>query len=184
LKEFTLPKWSIQVFRGVVFLGLILLMIFLFSHRNQISQFGKYGYPGIFLVSLLANATLFLPLPTILISTTMGAVFNPIAVAAAAGGGAALGEITGYIAGYTGKAIIEKISVYEKMVMWVKKYGGITIFLLAFIPNPLFDITGIAAGSLKIPLHKYLLWSFAGKFLKMIMFAYFGKGLGDYFPVM
>ena len=48
------------------------------------------------------------------------------------------------------------------------------IIVMAFVPNPLFDIAGMAAGTLKMPLSRFLLFCWIGKTLKMLMFAYFG----------
>ena len=55
----------------------------------------SFGYPGIFLVALLANATVLIPLPGLMVTTAMGAVFNPFWVAIAAGLGAGIGELSG-----------------------------------------------------------------------------------------
>jgi len=50
----------------------------------------------------------------------------------------------------------------------------VMIVALAFIPNPLFDLAGMASGALKLPLWKFLLACVIGKILKMLMFAYAG----------
>jgi membrane protein DedA with SNARE-associated domain len=57
----------------------------------------------------------------------------------------------------------------------MEKYGDITILVLAFIPNPLFDLAGMVAGILKMPVGKFLLYCVIGKILKMMMFAYAGN---------
>ncbi len=147
--------------------------------RDQIGQLAAWGYPGIFIASLLASSSLILPMPGVLVTAAMGAVFNPFWVAVAAGSGAALGEITGYLAGYSGQAVVENAAVYEKIVNWMKRYGDATIFVLAFIPNPLFDVAGIAAGVLRLPLYRFLFWCCLGKILKMLVFAYLGFALGN-----
>ncbi len=56
----------------------------------------------------------------------------------------------------------------------MRKYGGWIILLLAFIPNPFFDLAGIAAGVLRIPLWQFLLFCSIGKILKMLIFSYSG----------
>ena len=98
-------------------------------------------------------------------------------MAIAAGSGAALGEMSGYLAGYSGRAVIERKDWHKKMVDWMQKYGDITIFVLAFVPNPLFDMAGITAGVLKLPLWRFLLWTMFGKILKMLIFAYGGASI-------
>jgi uncharacterized membrane protein YdjX (TVP38/TMEM64 family) len=57
------------------------------------------------------------------------------------------------------------------------KYGDLTIFLLALIPNPLFDIAGMVAGALKMPMWRFLLWVWLGKCIKMLAFALGGAGI-------
>ena len=58
----------------------------------------------------------------------------------------------------------------------MKKNGELTILVMAFIPNPFFDLTGIAAGILKMPVWKFLFWAFIGKFFKMLLIALAGAG--------
>ena len=41
-------------------------------------------------------------------------------------------------------------------------------------PNPLFDLAGMAAGALRMPVAKFLLWAWIGKTIKMLLFAYAG----------
>jgi len=61
------------------------------------------------------------------------------------------------------------------MVKWLTKYGSISILLFSAMPNPFFDLTGLAAGALKMPVHKFLFWTWIGETLKMLAFAYAGS---------
>jgi len=158
----------------LVLILMIGLTILLFIYRDNVRHLGGFGYPGIFIISILANATIIIPLPGIFITTAMGALFNPLGVALAAGAGSAIGELTGYLAGFGGQVIIEKKYWYERVIKWMKKYGDITIFTLALIPNPLFDLAGMVAGTLKMPVWRFLIACFFGKFIKMLIFAYLG----------
>jgi uncharacterized membrane protein YdjX (TVP38/TMEM64 family) len=169
------------IFHVLVLILVIALTILLFVFRNEVKRLGVYGYPGIFIISIISNATIIIPIPGILITTAMGAVFNPLGVALAAGAGSAIGELTGYLAGFGGQVIIEKKDWYERVMKWMKKYGDVTIFTLSLIPNPLFDLAGMAAGTLKLPVWRFLLACFLGKFLKMLIFAYFGARVMNLF---
>jgi uncharacterized membrane protein YdjX (TVP38/TMEM64 family) len=60
------------------------------------------------------------------------------------------------------------------MVQWLKKNGTLSILLLSAIPNPFFDLTGAAAGALKMPVYKFLFWTWIGETIKMLFFAYAG----------
>ena len=176
-----LTGWRLTVVRIVVIMAVIGLTVILVLNRDRVEKLEALGYPGIFLLSLLSNATLILPVPGVLFTSAMGAVFNPFWVAIAAGSGATLGEITGYLAGFSGQGVIENRQWYEKVTGWMKKYGGITILVLAFIPNPVFDIAGMVAGALRMPLWKYILYSWIGKVGKMMLFAYGGSTILNLF---
>jgi membrane protein YqaA with SNARE-associated domain len=176
-----LTGWKLTVVRVLVILAVIALTVLLFLYRDRVRELEAYGYPGIFLISLLSNSTLILPVPGVLFTSAMGAVFNPYLVALAAGSGATLGELTGYVAGFSGKAVIENRKWYDKVTVWMRKYGGITILVLAFVPNPVFDIAGMVAGALRMPLWKYLLYSWIGKVAKMLLFALGGAQIFTWF---
>jgi uncharacterized membrane protein YdjX (TVP38/TMEM64 family) len=49
-----------------------------------------------------------------------------------------------------------------------------TLFVLAVIPNPLFDLAGIVAGATKIPIYKYFIVVALGKIVKFGVFSYLG----------
>jgi membrane protein YqaA with SNARE-associated domain len=155
----------------------ITYLIFVFRERAQ--QLSGYGYLGIFLISILANATLILPVPGVALTFTLGAVFNPIGVALAAGAGATLGELTGYLAGFSGQGLAARSRYYDRIEKLMKRFGGWIVLGLAFIPNPLFDIAGASAGALKMPVTKFLFWAFIGKTLKMLAFALAGAASLD-----
>jgi membrane protein DedA with SNARE-associated domain len=72
---------------------------------------------------------------------------------------------------------VENSAHYDQVVNWMRRYGDITILILAFIPNPLFDMAGMLSGMLKMPVTKFLIYCLIGKILKMMMFAYAGDWL-------
>ncbi len=160
--------------RILALLIVVAISIYIFSIREHAQQFAAFGYPGIFLISLLSNATIFLPAPGVAIVFTMGSIFNPLGVALAASMGGALGELTGFLAGYSGRSVVERNPTYQQTLPFVQKYGIWAIFLLAAIPNPLFDLAGIAAGVTRIPLLKFLAFCWLGQMLKMIFFSLAG----------
>jgi uncharacterized membrane protein YdjX (TVP38/TMEM64 family) len=161
--------------RIAALLAVILISVYIFSIRDQAARLAIYGYPGIFLISFLAYATVILPAPGIAIIFTMGGIFNPLVVGLVAGAGATLGEMVGYLAGFSGQGVVERADVYDRLTGWMRKNGALTVFLLALIPNPFFDVAGIIAGILKMSVFKFLFWCWAGETLKMTMFAYLGS---------
>lgn len=176
-----LSRKAINLIRVAVLLAVIILTIVLVINREKIQALQAYGYPGIFLFSILANATILVPVPGVVFTSAMGAIFNPLLVSLAAGAGAALGELSGYLAGFSGQAVVENSERYEKVVGWMRKYGDITILVLAFIPNPLFDLAGVVAGILRMPVWKFLIFCVIGKILKMMIFAYAGNWVIELF---
>ena len=165
---------------GVVLLRILAIAVvigitvYIYSIRDHVKEYAAYGYPGIFLIALMANATVFLPAPGVAVVFAMGSVFNPLGVALAAGTGGAIGELSGYLAGFGGQAVVENTKIYNRFLPWVQKYGAWTILVLSAIPNPFFDLAGIAAGATKIPLWKFLLFCWIGQLIKMAMFSYAG----------
>ncbi len=164
----------IALLRLLALLVVIGITVFIYSIRDRAEEFAAFGYPGIFLVALMANATVLLPAPGVAVVYAMGGVFNPIGVTLAAGTGGALGEISGYLAGFSGQAIVEKTEMLERVRPWVKKYGAWAILVLAAIPNPFFDAAGIVAGILKMPIGRFLLACWGGQLIKMGLFAFAG----------
>lgn len=170
-------KRTSSLVRILVFVGVIALTVLLFVFRDEVQELEKFGYAGIFLASIAANATIIIPLPGIAITTAMGAVFNPVGVAISAGAGAAIGELSGYAAGFSGQGLVEKQDLYNRFLDWMQTHPNWAFFiilLLAFIPNPVMDVAGMAAGALHIPVWKFLLACVIGKIGKMLLFAYMG----------
>jgi uncharacterized membrane protein YdjX (TVP38/TMEM64 family) len=176
-----LTGWRLSLARAVA-LGVVIAITWsIFALRDQAAELQRYGYPGIFLLSVLANATVILPAPGIALTFAFGAVFHPVGVALAAGAGAALGELTGYLAGFGGRGVFDDNRTYERVRRWTEQYGRWAILALAFIPNPLFDLGGAAAGALGMPVWSFLFWAWIGKTLKMLVIAYAGAASIDFF---
>jgi membrane protein DedA with SNARE-associated domain len=165
---------GVVILRILALVAVIGITIFIYSLGERVDEFVIYGYPGIFLITLLANATVILPAPGVAVVFAMGSVLNPFLVALAAGAGGAVGELTGYLAGFSGQAIVENTATYNRILPWVQKYGAWAILVFSAIPNPFFDLAGIAAGVTKIPVWKFLVFCWIGQTIKMAMFAYAG----------
>jgi len=163
-----------NILRFLALFLVITISLLILKYSNQIEKFSAYGYPGIFIVTLLANSTVFFPAPGVAFVFGMGSVLNPFFVALAASFGGALGEISGYLAGFSSQAIIDRMDIYQKVEPIVTKYGGFAVILFAAIPNPFFDLAGIAAGGLKMPILKFLIFCWIGQLIKMVCFAYAG----------
>lgn len=170
LKKSWLSRNLVAIAMFVLVLG---VTIALFVMRNEILKLGNYGYLGTFFLSLGTNATIILPMPSILMILPLGATFNPLYIGLVAGLGGALGEMTAYIAGYTGRGLWQDNPNYIKAVGWLKRWGMLIVFIFAVTPMPL-DIMGIAAGNLRLPAWKFFLPCWPGKTIKYIVLAYAG----------
>ena len=141
---------------------------------EEFQRLGVYGYPAVFLASLLGNAVLFLPAPSLALVFAAGASLDPILVGLFAGAGAALGEMTGYLAGYSGQAVISHDGYFRRIKSWMEDKGLLAIFFLAAVPNPLFDVGGIIAGAMRMPAWHFLFATWLGKSLRFALLAGIG----------
>jgi len=148
-----------------------LIAMYLFSRVQGLQD---WGYAGVFFISLVSSATVFVPMPGFAVVFAMGAFLNPLLVGVAAGIGSGLGEITGYLAGFAGHDAVMGSDVFRRHKEGIERYGPLAIFALAFVPNPVFDIAGVASGAIRMPLWKFLLATIAGKTARYILLAYAG----------
>ena len=169
---------------AIVSLGLSLaITVAVIAFRGKLASLRGYGYAGVFLISLLGNATVVLPVPSLAIVFAGGSVLSPLLVGLVAGLGGPIGELTGYLAGYGGGAVLPEGERTAQMRGFMERRGILTIFVLSAIPNPLFDLAGMTAGILRFPVHKFLIACWLGKTLKALLIAYLGSlSLGAFLP--
>lgn len=164
LKKNIIPLLALLLVIGITF-GIF------FFYQNFPSKFAElkgYGYLGAFLISLALNATVILPAGNFLIIFALGGLPLPIVVGLAGGAGAAIGEITGYMAGRSGRAVATKQGkTYTKLEHWVRRWGGMAIFIFSLVPF-VFDLVGIAGGALRFPFWKFFLACWLGRTLLYI----------------
>ena len=107
----------------------------------------------------------------------IGALLNPPIVALASAAGASLGELSGYAAGVSGQAVIGNTRLYRYLHTLMEthtKFTNLILFIAASIPNPFFDLVGMASGALRLPILRFLSITFLGNLLKMLSIAYAG----------
>lgn len=160
----------IGAFASVVALSLAILI-----WGDQLKNLPVYGYPAIFLVSLLGNLSVIFPAPSYLVVFAASSTLDPLAVGVIAGLGATLGELTGYVAGASGKGVIENRPVYQRIRAAIEKWGMGIIFLLGVIPNFFFDIGGMVAGATRMPLWRFILAAWLGKSIRLTALAMSGS---------
>jgi membrane protein YqaA with SNARE-associated domain len=159
-------------------IGVVVAVFFFYrSYPERVEALEGYGYLGVFLISVLLNATIVLPAGNFLVLATMGAILPSATLVGLAGGiGAAIGELTGYAAGYSGQAIVSRHRVYTRLKGWVERWGMLTIFVLSVVPF-VFDLAGIAAGVIRFPLWKFFIACWLGRTILYLIIAW-GGALG------
>lgn len=167
----------VQILTLLILVGAFAGTIYLLgdeARRRQLEELiqSPSGLLVLFAIAAISNATLILPVPGLALTALAATVANPLLVGVVAGAGQAVGELTGYLAGYSGQTLIDDSPRYARLVGWMRRFGAITIFVLGVIPNPLFDVAGIIAGALRMPVGVYLVAAGAGKIIKNIAVAY------------
>ena len=161
--------------RAIFFLMLLLVIaisvgLFFFAQRypDKLEELAGLGYLGVFIVSLVSSLTVILPVPGVLVifPLVLALKLNLILVVLAGSTGGIIGEMSGYVAGYSGRGITNGGRMYHRVEGWIGRWGTWTIFLFAAVPLMPFDIAGIVAGALRYPLWKFLLVGWLGKSLK------------------
>ena len=142
----------------------------LYIFRDKINNLGDYGYLGAFLVGLVTSATVFVPVPGIVVLFALGTTMNPVLVGLVGAAGGIIGEMTGFMVGHEGSEVVRNPGkLYLRLEGWMRRWGGWAIFAVAAVPLPLFDVAGITAGALKYPWWKFMLIGWAAKSIKFVI---------------
>lgn len=142
--------------------------------RDKMQDFATLGYAGAFLAMLLSNATLILPAPGLIFVFALGSSLHPGLVGICGALGATLGEFTGYMTGYSGLAALQTTAPVRRVKRWMDRNGTLTILTLSIVPNPLFDLAGIMAGTSHMPVWRFFSITFAGKSIQSTSIALAG----------
>ncbi|MFC2067274.1 VTT domain-containing protein [Chloroflexota bacterium] len=156
----------------------ISVALFFYGRNPQVvAELGEYRYLGAFLISLIGNASVLLPGIVLPILTALSVDFyqasgwlpGPILIGFAGGAGAAIGEIVGYMAGYSGHGIVKNRERYQKFEKWVRRWETVAIFVFSLVPL-FFDLVGLTAGVIRFPLWKFILICWLGRSLLYVTF--------------
>jgi uncharacterized membrane protein YdjX (TVP38/TMEM64 family) len=162
----------------LVAISIVVGIVYLYRQNPQIfRELRAYGYLGAFIISIILNATIILPVSNMTIIMTLGATLPwPFIVGLAGGVGAAIGEMTGYIAGRASRGLLAKSRVYNRVEGWVKRWGWIAVFVMSIFPF-VFDIVGIIAGALRMPFWRFFIACWLGRTIIYIAVAW-GASIG------
>jgi len=166
---------SLLLFSGGLFYLFRFIEVFF---ETSLAGFAPYAYGIVFVVALLTAATIIFPLPATAVVAAAAAKWDPVIVALVAGTGAAIGELAGYYAGFFGGKVIlkERRAGFGRAIDLMNRYGVWAISFVALIPVVLFDIVGLVAGALRLPVWKFLLATWVGRLARAFFEAYIGVG--------
>ena len=143
----------------------------------------RAGYAALFLMGVIGGVTLFLPIPMLPLVFAGAGVLDPVLVAFAAAGGMTVGMVMTYFVGTLGTNFMTRLmenrkgrfgQLTQKSGAWFTKSGVQSSFFMAAVPNPIYDFAGLIAGSLRVPIQKFCLGTFAGKSCQTLAVAFAG----------
>jgi membrane protein YqaA with SNARE-associated domain len=162
----------------VIGVGLAVLnvVLFLLLPPDLLERLGSFGYFGAFVSALVANASVLIPVPYYPLLIRLSQAFDPVGVLVAAAVGSAVGELVAYAVGKSGRSVVETTRFY----LWVQRQlsyrwrAPLVLFALSAPPNPFFDVAGLLAGALGIPVWLFFSVTVAGRLVRMGIVIGFG----------
>lgn len=140
----------------------------------------KYSYLGVFIVSILSNMVLFLPMPYLAAILLLAATtnMNPLLLAVASGLGSGVGKLFAYFIGFFGRTFLKgrRRENLDSLAKIVGRGGMIAALVVSAIPLP-DDIVLVPLGTIKYSLMKFWVATTLGKTLLALLTCYFGKTL-------
>jgi membrane protein DedA with SNARE-associated domain len=172
----------------LVVIAIVVAIFYLYwRYPGLLNRLKAYGYLGVFIISVILNATIILPVSNMAVMMTLGTTLPapvllgvslppPVLVGLIGGFGAGIGEMTGFIAGRSGRDLIARNRMYNRVEGWVKRWGWLAVFILSIVPF-VFDLVGIAAGALRMPFWRFFFACWLGRtilYLVMVSAAAYG----------
>ena len=145
----------------------VLVAVLLLVVREPLKGLGGWGYPGAFLIMLINNATIILPAAGHALLVAAAQALNPVLLGLVGGVGAALGELSGYVLGRTGRRVVAETGVGRQLRRIPGRWFGSALFVFAATPLP-FDVAGIVAGTMGYSVWRFLLWAGLGKIVNTV----------------
>jgi uncharacterized membrane protein YdjX (TVP38/TMEM64 family) len=171
------PRRHLAPILSLVLVAGIITAIFIiyFTRPDVLDDLEGYGYLGAFVVSIVLNGTVLLPVGNMPLMASLGATLPvPLFVGLAGGAGAGIGEMTGYLLGRSGRGLIDRGRMYTSVERWVKRWGWLAVFVLSVFPL-IFDVVGIIAGVLRMPPWRFFLACWLGRTISYTAAAYLGS---------
>ena len=159
-----------KIIEILLFVLIIVLSVLIFINKDKLQNISSTSYLGLMGLCFLANSTILLPAPSLIIAASCALILNPLLVAIFAALGSSLGEFVGYAFGSISKEISPKLQVFLDKFLSKIKNQTLLVFVLAFLPLPLFDVVGIYSGGTKMNPVIFFIACYIGKFIKLIIY--------------
>lgn len=173
-----MQRWIRPIIIGVIAIALNVAAYYIIP-PDLAQRLGPYGYLGVFLITLIANATVVVPVPYIPLILRLAQEANVTGVVLAGALGSTIGESVAFFVGRSGRGAVDDTPLYR----WVQRQlqhpwrAFLALFVLSAPPNPAFDIAGLTAGAMGLPYWLFATAVFLGRIIRMSIFALFGAQL-------
>jgi membrane protein YqaA with SNARE-associated domain len=149
--------------------------------QGWLANLGHYAYLGAFLITLIANATVIVPVPYPAVLAAIAAQSDNLGLLIFAGAlGSVLGESVAFFVGRSGRDVVQDTRFYR----WIQHQmrhpwrAFAILFGLSAPPNPAFDVAGLAAGALGLPYWLFFSAVLLGRMIRIGVFVLVGLRLG------
>jgi membrane protein YqaA with SNARE-associated domain len=139
-------------------------------------RLGSLGYIGVFLITLISNATIVVPIPYFGLVAALSPGLSMVGVGIAGALGSVIGESVSFFVGRSGRGVVEQTRFYR----WVQRQlehpwrAFVVLFALSAPPNPAFDVAGLTAGAMGLPYWIFLSAVFLARLVRFGIVAFFG----------
>ena len=169
--------------RRLLWLQIVLLVVAMggsiaaIPFAGEIREAGATGFLLLFILSVQSGALFMLPGFGFASIGAFAIVFgDPWLPALVGTTGQVIGEMVSYLLGATGSPWIRRQQAYRRVEDWIKRWGLLVVFVIAAIPNPVFDIAGAVAGTAGLGWKRFFVASWAGRLIKNLVIAFLALG--------
>jgi membrane protein DedA with SNARE-associated domain len=187
----TLQRWEFWV--GILTVGLTFsLATMVVVYWQSFQDMAGYTYLGMFFISIIGGATVIIPVPSLALQFTMGAILHPAIIGAVAGLGTGIGGTLIYLFGRSGRKLFVNtdfslrkydnffVRWLSRLTGWTSRRGSLTVFFMSAALNPVFFPMAFAIGASRFQMWRFFAMCWAGNTVKSMIIAYLGYfGLGS-----
>lgn len=135
--------------------------------------FLKFGYAGVFLFNALSG-------PGMILLPTLSRHMNFVILAFVSALGMAINDSVSWLVGRNGSVILPRLKKIIRLEAGINKYGPWALLVWSMIPFP-YDLIGLISGYLGFSYIRFLVPTFAGKFIRFLMVAGGSLAIFNYF---